>query len=74
MGWGAYSGFSKGLLKELASILGVVVGIFLVKNYYQYLDLKLKPIFESDTILISFLSAILIFLIQLYCRKLLLNF
>tara|TARA_B100001287_G_C22634092_1_gene506655 strand:- start:261 stop:758 length:498 start_codon:yes stop_codon:yes gene_type:complete len=67
--WGAYSGFSKGVLKELASIIGVVVGIFLVKNYYQYLDLKLKPIFESDTILISFLSALLIFLITIILSK-----
>lgn len=63
--WGAYSGFSKGLIKELASIVGVIAGIFLVKNYYQYLDLKLKPIFESDTILISFFSAILILFITI---------
>jgi len=63
--WGAYSGFSKGLIKELASIVGVIAGIFLVKNYYQYLDLKLKPIFESDTILISFFLAILILFITI---------
>ena len=63
--WGAYSGFSKGLIKELASIVGVIAGIFLVKNYYQYLDLKLKPIFESDTILISFFSVILILFITI---------
>ena len=68
--WGAYSGFSKGLIKELASIVGVISGIFLVKNYYQYLNLKLKPIFESDAILISFLSVILILLISIIMSKL----
>ena len=63
--WGAYSGFSKGLIKELASILGVIIGVFLAKNYYPYLDIKLKPIFESEAGFISILSAILIFLLTI---------
>ena len=67
--WGAYSGFSKGLIKELASIVGVIVGIFLAKNYYPYLDLKLKPIFESDANFISILSATVIFLITIMLFK-----
>ena len=67
--WGAYGGFSKGLLKELAWIIGVIVGVLLVKNYHQYLDLKLKPFFESDTVLISILSAILILLITIMLSK-----
>ena len=67
--WGAYSGFSKGLIKELASILGVIAGIFLAKNYYTYLDLKLKLIFESNANFISILSAIIIFLITIMLFK-----
>ena len=67
--WGGYSGFSKGLIKELASIVGVIVGIFLAKNYYPYLDLKLKPIFESDANFISILSATVIFLITIMLFK-----
>jgi len=67
--WGAYSGFSKGLIKELASIVGVIAGIFLAKNYYPYLDLKLKPIFESDANFISILSATVIFLITIMLFK-----
>ena len=72
--WGAYSGFSKGLIKELASILGVIIGVFLAKNYYPYLDIKLKPIFESDAGFISILSAILIFLLTIMVFKIIAKF
>lgn len=72
--WGAYSGFSKGLIKELASILGVIIGVFLAKNYYPYLDIKLKPIFESEAGFISILSAILIFLLTIMVFKIIAKF
>ena len=72
--WGAYSGFSKGLIKELASILGVIFGVFLAKNYYPYLDIKLKPIFESEAGFISILSAILIFLLTIMVFKIIAKF
>jgi len=72
--WGAYSGFSKGLIKELASILGVIIGVFLAKNYYPYLDIKLKPIFESEAGFISILSAILIFLLTIMVFKIIARF
>ena len=74
LAWGAYSGFSKGLIKELASILGVIFGIFLAKNYYPYLDIKLKPIFESEAGFISILSAILIFLLTIMVFKIIARF
>ena len=72
--WGAYSGFSKGLIKELASILGVIIGVLLAKNYYPYLDIKLKPIFESEAGFISILSAILIFLLTIMVFKIIAKF
>ena len=74
LAWGAYSGFSKGLIKELASILGVIIGIFLAKNYYPYLDIKLKLIFESEAGFISILSAILIFLLTIMVFKIIAKF
>ncbi len=74
LAWGAYSGFSKGLIKELASILGVIIGVFLAKNYYPYLDIKLKPIFESEAGFISILSAILIFLLTIMVFKIIAKF
>ena len=74
LAWGAYSGFSKGLIKELASILGVIIGVFLAKNYYPYLDIKLKLIFESEAGFISILSAILIFLLNIMVFKIIAKF
>lgn len=74
LAWGAYSGFSKGLIKELASILGVIIGVLLAKNYYPYLDIKLKPIFESEAGFISILSAILIFLLTIMVFKIIAKF
>jgi len=74
LAWGAYSGFSKGLIKELASILGVIIGVFLAKNYYTYLDIKLKPIFESEAGFISILSVILIFLLTIMVFKIIAKF
>ena len=43
--WGAYSGFSKGLIKELASIVGVIAGIFLAKKLLPILRFKTKTDF-----------------------------
>ena len=67
--WGAYNGFSKGLVKELASVLGIVIGIYLAKNFYPFLDLKLKPIFESEADFISILSSLIIFLLTIMIFK-----
>ena len=74
LAWGAYSGFSKGLIKELASILGVIIGVFLAKNYYPYLDIKLKPIIEYEAGFISILSAMLIFLLTIMVFKIIAKF
>ena len=60
--WGAYNGFLKGLINELSSILGIIIGVYLAKNFYTYLDVMLKPIFESEADYISILSLMIIFL------------
>ena len=67
--WGAYNGFSKGLVNELASVLGIISGIYLAKNFYPYLDIKLKPIFESEAVFISILSSMIIFLFTIMIFK-----
>ena len=67
--WGAYNGFSKGLVNELASVLGIITGIYLAKNFYPLLDIKLKPIFESEAGFISILSSMLIFLFSIMIFK-----
>ena len=54
--------------------MGVIIGVFLAKNYYPYLDIKLKPIFESEAGFISILSAILIFLLTIMVFKIIAKF
>ena len=61
--WGAYNGYQKGIVKQLASLLGIIAGIFLAKNFYPNLDLKLQKTFESEAGFISIISLISIFLI-----------
>ena len=67
--WGAYNGFSKGLVNELASVLGIISGVYLAKNFYPHLDIKLKSIFESEAIFISILSSMIIFLFTIMIFK-----
>ncbi len=67
--WGAYNGFSKGLVRELASVLGIICGIYFSKNFYPYLDIKLKPLFETEASYISILSSIIIFLFTIMIFK-----
>jgi len=74
LGWGSYSGFSKGLVKELSSILGILFGIFLAKNYYSFLDKKLYKLFETEADFISLISAIIIFLLTIMIFKIVANF
>tara|TARA_S200000501_G_scaffold376558_1_gene431866 strand:- start:255 stop:752 length:498 start_codon:yes stop_codon:yes gene_type:complete len=67
--WGAYNGFSKGLVRELASVLGIICGIYFSKNFSPYLDIKLKPLFETEASYISILSSIIIFLFTIMIFK-----
>ena len=72
--WGAYNGFLKGLIKELASILGIIFGIYLAKNYYSFLDQKLYLLFESEANYLSLISAVIIFLLTIMIFKIVASF
>ena len=72
--WGAYNGFSKGLVKELTSVLSIISGIFLAKNFYPYLDIKLKTIFESESSFISILSSMIILSLTIMIFKIIARF
>lgn len=48
VGLGIFVGYRKGFLNQVASLLGLLVGLFLAKQYYQDLAKELSPtIFES---------------------------
>ena len=72
--WGAYNGFLKGLIKVLASILGIIFGIYLAKNYYSFLDQKLYLLFESEANYLSLISAVIIFLLTIMIFKIVASF
>ena len=74
IGWGSYNGFLKGLIKELASILGIIFGIYLAKNYYSFLDQKLYLLFESEANYLSLISAVIIFLLTIMIFKIVASF
>ncbi len=63
--WGAYKGFLNGFVKELASILGIIFGIFLAKNYYFFLDKNISLLLDIEPKLISSISLILIFVLTI---------
>ncbi len=67
--WGAYRGFSRGLIKELTSILGLIIGIYLSKSYYKYLNERLYVLFDSEETFISVFSIIIIFLLTIMFFK-----
>jgi len=71
--WGGYMGFSKGLVKELASILGIILGVVLAKNYFPVVDKKLYVLFESEADFISLISALIIFLSTIMIFKIFAN-
>jgi membrane protein required for colicin V production len=57
---GAIVGFSKGLIKQLASLLGLVVGLFAARALYASLAVKLMPAIGTSMSVAQILSFILI--------------
>ena len=72
--WGAFNGFKKGLINELASIIGLILAIFFAKNYYLFLNKKLYDLFESESDFISILSVIIIFFLTILIVKIIAKF
>ena len=71
--WGVYKGFLNGLVKELASILGIIFGIFLAKNYYFILDKNILLLLDVEPKLVSSMSLILIFVLTIVTFNILAN-
>ena len=45
--YGSYKGFKNGIVGELLSFLGILLGIYLSKTYYPIVDEYLATIFDS---------------------------
>ncbi len=57
-----YRGFVNGIIKEVFSIVGIILGVFLTFQYMDPVGAFISPYFEEKASFIPFLSAILIFI------------
>ena len=69
--YGSYKGFRNGIVGELLSFLGILLGIYLSKTYYPIVDEYLATIFDSTNQLVSLISVILIFSVTIILTKIL---
>lgn len=56
-----YRGFVNGIIKEVLSIVGIILGVFLTFQYMDPVGTVISPLFENRSSFIPFVSAIIIF-------------
>lgn len=56
-----FRGFKNGLLQEVFSIIGIILGVFLTFRYMEYVSSYISPYFEEGASYIPFISATIIF-------------
>ena len=56
-----YRGFVNGIIKEVLSIVGIVLAVFLTFNYMDPMSSALRPLFESGASYIPFIAGAIIF-------------
>lgn len=57
----SYRGFVNGIIKEVLSIVGIILGVFLTFQYMDPVSAAIKPLFEEGASFVPFISAIIIF-------------
>lgn len=60
-----YRGFVNGLIKEVLSIVGIVLAVFLTFQYMDPIGELISPLFEPKASYIPFVSAVIIFICTL---------
>lgn len=58
----AYRGFVNGLVKEVLSIVGIVLAVFLTFKFMDLLSELLRPLFSEDDIYVPIVSATVLFI------------
>ena len=69
--YGSYKGFKNGIVSEVLSFFGILLGIYLSKTYYLVVDKYLTTVFDSTNQLVSLISVILIFTLTIILSKIL---
>lgn len=57
-----YRGFMNGIIKEVLSIVGIVLAVFLTFQYMEPVGNAIRPLFEDNSSVIPFVSALIIFI------------
>lgn len=57
-----YRGFSNGIIKEVLSIVGIVLAIFIAFNYMDTVGSYIQQFSEEESVLIPFISGALLFI------------
>lgn len=61
--WGAFRGFSKGFIVELATLLGLVLGVFAAIRYSSYTESFLLDFFNISSKYLSYIALAVTFLL-----------
>jgi len=56
-----YRGFMNGLIKEVLSIVGIILAVFLTFQYMDAVSAAIRPLFEEKASFIPFVSGLIIF-------------
>jgi membrane protein required for colicin V production len=57
-----YRGFRNGLIREVLSIIGIILAVFLTFHYMDEISSYIQPFFEADASYVPFIAALLIFI------------
>lgn len=57
-----YRGFVNGLIKEVLSIVGIILAVFLTFQYMEPIGEFISPFFEPKSSVVPFVSALIIFI------------
>lgn len=61
--YGAYRGFSKGLIIEIATLLGLVMGVFVSIKYSVYVEDFLRDFLDIASVYLSYIALAITFLL-----------
>lgn len=60
-----YRGFVNGIIKEVLSIVGIILAVFLTFQYMDAVGNAISPLFEPKASFVPFVSAVIIFILTL---------
>ena len=69
--YGMIKGFSNGLIKEIASLLGLLIGVYVAINFSSYLTPKFTQFLKGYEKFAPIISAVLLFIVSVISIKIL---